>query len=194
MKHKHHIIPRHAGGTDCPENLVELTIEEHAEAHKKLYEKYGKVQDKLAWMGLSKMITGQDILKELLSAPKSDEHKRKISMAHKGKKKPFMIGNTNAKGNAGKVKSVEHKQKLSEATLGKKRPDMIGNKLAAGNRTKTEKHQKKITAALNTEQSKLKAKATRAARPLVTCPHCGVDGKKGHNMSRFHFNNCKRKE
>ena len=26
IKHKHHIIPRHMGGTDDPINLVELTI------------------------------------------------------------------------------------------------------------------------------------------------------------------------
>ena len=38
MKHMHHIIPRHAGGTDDLSNLVELTIEQHAEAHRKLYE------------------------------------------------------------------------------------------------------------------------------------------------------------
>jgi hypothetical protein len=31
--HKHHIIPKHAGGTNDPSNLVELTIEQHAEAH-----------------------------------------------------------------------------------------------------------------------------------------------------------------
>jgi hypothetical protein len=46
MKHKHHIIPRHAGGTDDPSNLVELSIEEHAEAHRVLYEKYDRWQDK----------------------------------------------------------------------------------------------------------------------------------------------------
>jgi hypothetical protein len=34
MKHKHHIIPKHMGGTDDSDNLVELTIEEHAEAHR----------------------------------------------------------------------------------------------------------------------------------------------------------------
>jgi hypothetical protein len=28
--HKHHIIPKHAGGTNDPSNLIELTIEEHA--------------------------------------------------------------------------------------------------------------------------------------------------------------------
>jgi len=55
MKHKHHIIPKHAGGTDDPTNIVELTIEEHAEAHRLLYEKYNQWQDKIAWMGLAKL-------------------------------------------------------------------------------------------------------------------------------------------
>jgi hypothetical protein len=53
MKHKHHIIPKHMGGTDDPENLIELTIEEHAEAHKVLFEKHGKIEDYWAWKGLS---------------------------------------------------------------------------------------------------------------------------------------------
>ena len=54
MKHKHHIIPKHAGGTDDPSNIVELTVEEHAEAHRKLYEKYGRWQDLSAWKGLTR--------------------------------------------------------------------------------------------------------------------------------------------
>jgi hypothetical protein len=41
MKHWHHIIPKHMGGTDDPSNLIELTVEQHAEEHRKLYEKYG---------------------------------------------------------------------------------------------------------------------------------------------------------
>lgn len=58
--HKHHIIPKHIGGKDDPENLVELTIEEHAEAHKKLFEKYGKIEDKIAWLALSGQITSSE--------------------------------------------------------------------------------------------------------------------------------------
>ena len=57
-KHKHHIIPRHAGGTDDPSNIVELTIRQHALAHKKLYKEHGRWQDKVAWLSLSKQITG----------------------------------------------------------------------------------------------------------------------------------------
>lgn len=54
--HIHHIIPKHMGGSDDPSNLKKLTIKEHAEAHRLLYEKYGCDEDKLAWLGLSKMI------------------------------------------------------------------------------------------------------------------------------------------
>jgi hypothetical protein len=62
MKHKHHIIPRHMGGSDDPSNLVELTIEEHAEAHRMLYEQYGKVEDKIAWQSLAGLIPKADAM------------------------------------------------------------------------------------------------------------------------------------
>ena len=45
MKHKHHIVPKHMGGSDDPSNLIELTREEHALAHKILYEQYGKKEE-----------------------------------------------------------------------------------------------------------------------------------------------------
>ena len=54
-KHKHHIIPRHMGGSNDPSNLVELTVEEHAEAHRVLYETYGSEYDRIAY----KALTGQ---------------------------------------------------------------------------------------------------------------------------------------
>ena len=52
------------GGTDDPNNLVELTVEEHAEAHKLLYEKYQCWQDYVAWQGLSKLTENFDAAKE----------------------------------------------------------------------------------------------------------------------------------
>jgi len=51
--HMHHIIPKHAGGTDDPSNLVKLTVAEHAEAHRLLWEQYGRPEDKLAWLLLA---------------------------------------------------------------------------------------------------------------------------------------------
>lgn len=51
--HNHHIIPRHMGGTDDPSNLIRLTVEEHALAHKRLYEEHGRWEDRVAWKALS---------------------------------------------------------------------------------------------------------------------------------------------
>ena len=53
MKHRHHIIPKHMGGDNSPENLVEVSIEEHAELHLALYLEYGKWEDWRAAWGLS---------------------------------------------------------------------------------------------------------------------------------------------
>jgi hypothetical protein len=55
--HTHHIIPKHMGGTDDKKNLIELTPKQHALAHKKLYEKHGKWEDKIAYQMLSGQIT-----------------------------------------------------------------------------------------------------------------------------------------
>lgn len=100
------------GGSDDPSNLIELTIEEHAEAHRILYEQHGHWQDKVAWQGLLGLIGHQDIMREMYDARKgegnffygkrhSEETKRKISEANKGRLK-------------GIPKSHEHKKKMRE--------------------------------------------------------------------------------
>jgi len=61
--HKHHTIPRHAGGTNHQSNIEYITVEEHALAHKKLFEQHGRWQDELAWKALSGQITEQEIIR-----------------------------------------------------------------------------------------------------------------------------------
>ncbi len=54
------------GGNNSSDNLELLTLEEHTLAHKKLYEQYGKLQDKIAWLMLSgKTIEGEQLRKIL---------------------------------------------------------------------------------------------------------------------------------
>ena len=89
--HLHHIIPRHMGGSNSPENLVELTVQEHAEAHKLLFEEHGKWQDFLAWKALSGQINSDEIRRmattlALKGKPKSPEHVEKCRSARLGKK------------------------------------------------------------------------------------------------------------
>lgn len=53
------------GGSDDPSNIKELTIEQHAAAHRDLYEKYGFEQDRIAWQGLTGLISKAEVMQEL---------------------------------------------------------------------------------------------------------------------------------
>lgn len=66
LYHSHHVLPKHLGGSDNPNNLKRVTILEHVQIHKELYEQYGRWQDKLAWMGLAGLIDKQEILKQVM--------------------------------------------------------------------------------------------------------------------------------
>ena len=104
MKHLHHLSPKHMGGTDEPENLIELTVEEHAEAHKKLWEQYGRWEDKLAWQGLAGLIGKEELIKQLLhEAAKKGNASRPTN---KGKKYVRKASGGNRKASGGNYKPV----------------------------------------------------------------------------------------
>lgn len=97
--HWHHRIPTHAGGPDDPSHRITLTIEEHAEAHRLLWEPSGRLDDRAAWRGLSGFTAGHErTMRELTkrnvvrgashwtSGKKlSAEHRAKIRAARTGK-------------------------------------------------------------------------------------------------------------
>jgi hypothetical protein len=116
------------GGSDDPSNIIELTIDEHAEAHRILYVKYGKQEDYIAWKGLSGQIHIEEIIKSKCSigghankgVSKTEQHKAKIANAltgsmhteeRKSKISKAAVGNKNSKNHSSK----EYKQKQSEA-------------------------------------------------------------------------------
>lgn len=90
------------GGSDDPSNLIELTPEEHAEAHRALYEEHGLWQDFVAWQGLAKLAEKKDYIKLMLqeagkkglAARTSTNLGKKYNIAdsktfnHKGEKNP----------------------------------------------------------------------------------------------------------
>lgn len=134
--HKHHIIPKHMGGSDDPSNLILLTVEEHAEAHRQLFEKYGCWQDHVAWKALSGILPKQEIIKEIQkNANKgripSSETREKMSLAKKGRKiskdhaEALHTGRKNSKNSKEHIEAIrkvklnkpiteEHKKILSE--------------------------------------------------------------------------------
>ena len=183
VKHKHHIIPRHAGGSDDPSNLIELTVEEHAEAHRLLFEEYGRWQDEVAWKGLSGQIDSAEI-NYILSVERNLGENNPMY----GKPGP-MRGKKHTEETKRKIKekraqqvmkpvSEETKRKISERHKGReihentKLAVLESNKRRAGSKHKQHKN-----------------KGTK--QEIISCPHCGKEG--GTTMYRWHFDNCKLK-
>jgi len=63
--HKHHIIPKHMGGSNDPSNITYLTPEEHGMAHWILFRLYGNLADRRAALGLFNMMGKEEILAEI---------------------------------------------------------------------------------------------------------------------------------
>ena len=148
VTHKHHIIPRHAGGTDDPSNIIELTVAEHAEAHKKLWEKHGRKEDYIAWKGLAGEIGKEEILYEI-------------------RKENFRKGNIIANKNGAYLKGNEKLQeKLKDPEFYKK----WKKALKAGLSEDHGKWNKGIT---RTEEQKVNYRKAALSRPRVLCKNCG---------------------
>lgn len=114
--HKHHIIPKHMGGTNDPSNLVEVTIEEHAAIHKQLWEILGHEEDRIAWLCLSGQITNAEAT--ILAIKKantgrrmffSEDHRKKLSESRK-RQKPPTLGKKFKKDHIDKLTNNLHKE------------------------------------------------------------------------------------
>lgn len=97
------------GGTDDPSNLVKVTVEEHANLHKQLWEDLGHEEDRIAWQCLSGQISNAEAI--ILAVKKantgrkvtfSDEHKTNLRKARSKQRPPTL----------GMKFSEDHKNKL----------------------------------------------------------------------------------
>jgi hypothetical protein len=118
MNHKHHKIIFKDDKRIKTNILVEYTIEEHANEHKRLYEEGGHWQDRLAWKGLSGQIGKDEIHAEI--------YKNRIP-GHTGKKH---TGDLRRFGMATKGTKLtkEHKAKIDPT--GRKQPQSQKDKVA----------------------------------------------------------------
>ena len=64
LMHKHHIIPRYMGELMMQENLVEVTIAQHAMFHYCNYQLWNNIEDYVAWRGLSGQISEAEFIVE----------------------------------------------------------------------------------------------------------------------------------
>jgi hypothetical protein len=138
--HMHHIKPRHAGGSDDPSNLIRLTIEEHALAHKKLWDEIGNKLDFVAWQSLTKQINSEEArLSALRAVCATKEHRQKLNKPKsntsnmKGRENGFKKGNVphNKDKSVDEWLSIESRKRISEANK--------GNNFASGSRSESTK-------------------------------------------------------
>lgn len=120
--HKHHIVPRHMGGSDTPSNIVSLSLPQHAEAHRLLFEQHGKLEDKMAWLMLSgKTEEGEQTRREMTRQYMTS---RVVTLETRNKFRHRMTGHKwsqeslikRSATREGRSPSDETKRKLSEAT------------------------------------------------------------------------------
>jgi hypothetical protein len=114
--------------------------------------------------------------------PKSTETRQKMSDARRGVKLRPRSAKYKQKlsdANKGKTLSAEHKQKISDAKKGK-----------PGKPHSTETRQKMSGARKGIPIGK--KGIPKGPQKLVECPHCGLVGG-ASSMTRWHFDNCKKK-
>ncbi len=191
--HKHHIIPKHMGGTDDSSNLIELSVADHAEAHRKLFEEYGCWQDEIAWKALSGQITSDQARREatrrawlgrthtseakqkiregikrsgFVRGPQSIETKQKISQSLTGHKVSDETRKLWSDQRKGKKVSNETRQKISKANKGKVISQEHREILRA---QKTEAHKQKISVSnkgkRRSEEIRQKNRLARLGKP-----------------------------
>ena len=113
------------GGTNDPSNLIELTVEEHAEAHRLLYEQHGNWQDNVAWKALSGHIGKEEIIHQIhknmnKGRVPSEEAREKMAFAKRGRKITEQHAEALHNGRKNSKNSEEHKASVSLALKGKK--------------------------------------------------------------------------
>ena len=110
--HRHHIIPKHAGGTDDDNNIVYLTLEEHIKVHEDRYALYGDDADRRAILLLKADITHSELVKifrkefTIKAAKASHEVKLKNGFYNK-------LGKANSERIKG-TKNPEHSNRMKE--------------------------------------------------------------------------------
>lgn len=133
-----------------------------------------------------------------------------------GIKLPVSWADAISRGNTGKVRTEEAKANYRRANgekakdplylekLRKPKPDGHGEKVSAAltGVPKTEEHKQAMSKARKGKKtgpcSEIRKQAISQALkgkhtlPLITCPHCGLEGRA--NMQRWHFNNCKQRK
>ena len=180
MKHRHHIVPKHRGGTDDPSNLVEVTPTQHAMWHFAEWQLNESKWDWLAWKALSGLIPCSEVAVEAQRLGGVSSFEKKVGChSEKAKEKSrntqkrlielglHSLQNPEMRAMKAKIDSEKRKAEWENGTNPLQREDVV------------------VVRKVRSSQSRSSQNSTQ-----VTCPHCGKTG--GHtNMKRYHFDRCK---
>ena len=114
------------GGTDDPSNIKLVTIEDHAEEHRKLFEEFDRQEDKIAWLCLSGQINNAEARLlahsvRMKGKKLTPEHREKVVKTLKNGFEPLnsMFGKYGSDNpHTGMKRSEETKAKISGAMMG----------------------------------------------------------------------------
>ena len=103
--HQHHLIKNKNGHRFRTDTTIPLSVKEHADIHKKYYEKWGFHEDYVAWKTLSGQIGKEELFIETSrigglnnkGKKKTREHAEKISQANKGQDSHWLDGDVEQK-------------------------------------------------------------------------------------------------
>lgn len=167
-REKHHILPRSLGGSDKPDNIIELTAREHYIAHLMLWKTYGGTMSVAFWImnhTKGRRLSGRmyQTLKEenalVISAkqkgvPRWSETQRKnISERLRKYYETHVVSEETRKrisdANIGRTVSDETRQKIAMTKIGKPRPEEVCRKISkslTGHKypPRSEEHRRKI--------------------------------------------------
>jgi len=148
----HHIIPKHEWkarfgdleGFDALDNLVNLTTEQHSQAHALLYEMIGSKYDWIASQAIAGMIGKEEANIQAtkfanignlrwLGRTHTSETKHKLSIAALGHKRH--VGMKRSKETKDRIAEAGRKRKPSQETKEKQRMGMMGKRNARGKRS-----------------------------------------------------------
>jgi hypothetical protein len=202
---RHHVVPKCMGGDDSPDNLVVLSAKEHYVAHHLLYKHYKTTKLAHAWFMMLRCDPNQKrvftakqheaatnahrkVLSETMKGEgnhfygktHTDETKKKISEANKGRvKSEAEISNWVAKV-ASKTKSPEHRAKI-----GRKGMVMLQN-VDTLEIVRVPKDDERVQSVDWVNPRKL------TPEKKYKCDYCDIETTKS-NLKRWHNENCKHK-
>lgn len=194
---RHHIIPKCFGGSNDPDNIVKLTAREHFIAHILLYKMQTNTRKRHQMLKACIMFKTRDGLVNNSRLYETVKIKSGImqSLFYSGKNHPMYGSARYGELNPffGKTHSRETRKLLSEL-----RSDHItakdtrtGKKLRVTKEEFKQSHYVGVTSgATLSDETKRKISEAQKNKPILTCPHCGKEGRA--NMTRYHFDKCKK--